>query len=122
MGGHRWLRTRLMPRSRVTDGGPVTVDGLIADVTREREILAALAEQGEVVERLTSSIAESVYTLEVLPSGELVPRFRSESFTALTGGEPTDAPNEAWTEHGSTRTTARTWPRSRATPGRSSTG
>ena len=76
----------------------MTVDGLIADVTREREILAALAEQGEVVERLTSSIAESVYTLEVLPGGEFVPRFRSESFTALTGGEPTDAPNEAWTE------------------------
>ena len=98
MGGYRWLRTRLMPRARVTDGGPVTVDGLIADVTREREILAALAEQGEVVERLTSSIAESVYTLEVLPGGEFVPRFRSEAFTALTGGEPTDAPNEAWTE------------------------
>lgn len=98
MGGYRWLRTRLMPRERVTDGGPVTVDGLIADVTREREILAALAEQGEVVERLTSSIAESVYTLEILPSGELVPRFRSQAFTALTGGEPTDAPNSAWTD------------------------
>jgi diguanylate cyclase (GGDEF)-like protein len=98
MGGYRWLRTRLMPRARVTDGGPVTVDGLIADVTREREILAALAEQGEVVERLTSSIAESVYTLEVLPDGQFVPRFRSESFTALTGGEPPDAPNEAWTD------------------------
>ena len=98
MGGYRWLRTRLMPRGRVTDGGPVTVDGLIADVTREREILAALAEQGEVVERLTSSIAETVYTLEVLPGRHLVPRFRSESFTALTGGEPADAPNEAWTD------------------------
>ncbi|MDX6378555.1 MAG: hypothetical protein QOE98_2858, partial [Gaiellaceae bacterium] len=98
MGGYRWLRTRLMPRGRVVDGGPVTVDGLIADVTREREILAALAEQREVVERLTSSIAESVYTLEILPSGELVPRFRSEAFTVLTGGEPTDAPNSAWTD------------------------
>ena len=97
MGGYRWLRTRLMPRERVTDGGPVTVDGLIADVTREREILAALAEQGEVVERLTSSIAETVYTLEVLSDGQFVPRFRSDSFTALTGGEPPDAPNEAWT-------------------------
>ncbi len=96
IGGYRWLRTRLMPRGRVTDGGPVTVDGLIADVTREREILAALAEQGEVVERLTSSIAETVYTLEMLPGGELVPRFRSQSFTALTGGEPPDAPNSAW--------------------------
>ena len=103
------------------DGGPVTVDGLIADVTREREILAALAEQGEVVERLTSSIAESVYTLEVLPSGELVPRFRSESFTALTGGEPPTRRTRRGPT-GSTRDDRPTWPRSRATPGRSSTG
>jgi diguanylate cyclase (GGDEF)-like protein len=98
IAGHRWLRTRLIPRQAVAAGEPVLVDGLVADVTREREMLAALAEQGEVVERLTSSIAESVYTLEVLPDGELVPRFRSESFTTLTGGVATDAPNDAWTE------------------------
>ncbi len=98
IAGHRWLRTRLIPRRPAIAGEPLVVDGLITDVTQEREMLAALAEQGEVVERLTSSIAESVYTLEVLPDGTIVPRFRSESFTSLTGGVAPDAPNEAWTE------------------------
>ncbi len=54
IAGHRWLRTRLMPRRPAGAGEPVgVVDGLVTDVTREREMLAALAEQGEVVERLT---------------------------------------------------------------------
>ena len=120
IAGHRWLRTRLMPRRPVGDGDPVIVDGLIADVTREREILAALAEQGEVVERLTSSIAESVYTLELRRrrARAAVPASRSPRSPAATRPMPRTRRGRT----ASTPTTGTCWTACARTAGRSSTG
>ena len=94
-GETRVLRDRGRPR-RKGDGG-MLVDGIISDITADREEAAAhLAEAGHRFTSLLDVVGAHVYLAIALPDGSLQELFQGPGGDRLLGGAEPDSEMENW--------------------------